>query len=210
MRNREGKGGMMKMNNVNGIDEIDWKGGIEDEKEGNGIGIGKEVNGESKVIERGLKMRRSSEEEIEIEKMIINVVGKDKEMRMEKEKVGKRIKLGLSIGREGRVGGRVEDEKIGIRCDRILEIGRGKIEIVLNISVEEKRGEEVDGKNLRVDEKIGGGNDELVEGVKSGNEGVEKNMIEEGEEDGMLRIVVEEVLKIEIGEDGMEKLRDEG
>jgi hypothetical protein len=112
-------------------DLLDQRGraaGIADTPAGHAIGFADAVHGQGAVIELRLDLRRRREFEAVIDQVLVHVVGHHPDMRMLHQHVGQRLQLGARIGGTGRVRRRVQDDPLGFRRDRLLEILRAQLE----------------------------------------------------------------------------------
>ena len=77
-----------------------------------------------RAFRRRLDLRRRRELEVAIDQMLVHVVGQHPHMRMAHQHVGELLEFALRIGRARRVRRRVEDDPLGARRDRALEVRR--------------------------------------------------------------------------------------
>ncbi len=131
-------------------------------------------------------------------------------MRMLHQHVGQSAQLGFGVGRARRVGRGVHQEPLGLRRDRLFKrLGR-QLEAVVDRRLGKDRGAAAQRHHLGIAHPVGARDHNLVAGVQRGDEGVEQNLLAAGADDGLLRLVVEIVLALELRRDRFAQRCDAG
>ena len=129
-------------------------------------------------------------------------------MRMLHQHVGELFQFRRRIGRAGRVRGRVEDDPLGLFRDRLVERVGLQLEAVLKPRFDRHRRAACEQHNVRIGHPIRRGNDHLVAGVRRCDHRIEDDRLAARRDEGLVRLVVEPVLALELGADRRLELRD--
>ncbi len=129
-------------------------------------------------------------------------------MRVAHQHIRQRFQLGFGIGRPRGVGRRVEHQPLGFWRDCSLQIGGSQLEAVLDRGRHEHRSAAADRHHFRIAHPIGGGDDDLVAGVQRCHEGVEQDLLAAGADNGLLPVVIELVLALELGGNRLAQFRN--
>ena len=201
LRDRAGARGLLALHHVHRLDELRRAGGVADAPAGHRIGLGHAVHGQRAALQTRLDLNRRRELEVAVDEMLVHVVGQHPDVRMAHQNVGQAFKFVARIGRAGRVRRRVEDDPLGSRRDRALEVLRLQLEPLVEMGRHDDGLAPVDRDHLRVAHPIGRGDDDLVALVHRDEEGVVKYLLAARGDDRVGRLVVETVLTAELGRD---------
>ena len=117
---------------------------------------------------------------------------------MAHEHVGHRLELGLGIGRAGRVRRRVEDDPLGFRRDRLLQVFRLHLVAGRHGGDDLDRGAAGEQHHVRIAHPIGRRDDHLVARIERGDQRVVQHLLAAGADDDLRRLIVERVLALEL------------
>ncbi|CAD0217346.1 hypothetical protein AGRHK599_LOCUS4985 [Rhizobium rhizogenes] len=131
-------------------------------------------------------------------------------MGMLHQHVGQRLQLRMRIGRTRRVGRRVEDEPLGLRRDRLFEIRRLKLEVMLLGGRNENRRAAAKRHHLGIRHPVRRRDDDFIARVQRRHEGVEQDLLAAGANDRLLPGIFQTVFALELGGDRLAQLGDTG
>ncbi len=122
--------------------------------------------------------------------------------------VGDRLELAPGIGRAGRVRRRAQDDPLGLRRDRLLEIfrtqleaGRGRAHHRNGLAAGERH-------HLGIADPVRRGDDHLVARIDGRHQRVVEHLLAASADDDLVRLVGQAVLARELVDDGFLELRN--
>ena len=131
LADRAGVGRALRLDLGHRADQLGRAAGIADPPAGHGIGLGDAVHGEAAIAQPRLERGGRDELHAVVEEVLVDVVGQHPDVRVGDQHVGQRAQLVGIVGGTGRIVGRVQDEPLGARRDRPLEVLRAHPEAVL-------------------------------------------------------------------------------
>ena len=205
-----GARGLLALQQVKRLDEGIGTRRIADAPAGHGVALRHAVEGEGAVHQTGLDLADRGELEVPIGQMFVDVVSEHPDMPVggAHQDIGDRLQLVAGIGGAGGVGGGVQQQPLGARGDGALQILRLDLETVLQGGGHDHRLAVGDDDHVGVADPVGRGNDDLIALVAGGEEGVEQDLLAAGAHDGLAGLVVQVVLALELGRDGLAQGHD--
>ncbi|MCY1296504.1 hypothetical protein D9M70_458930 [compost metagenome] len=210
LRDRGGARGLLTLDHVHGLDELKRTGSVADAPAGHGIGLGDAVHRQRAVIKAGLDFDRGRELEVAIGQVLVHVVGQHPDMRMLHQHVRQRLQFGMAVGSARRVGRRVEDEPLGLRRNRLVQVLRREFEVVFLGGRDEHRRAAAQRHHFRIGDPVGRRDDDFIARVQGRHERVEKNLLSAGADNRLGGGVIKVVLALELLGDRFAQFRNAG
>ena len=132
LRDGAGARGLLALDHVHRLDQLDRAGRIADAPAGHGIGFRHAVHGQRARVERRLDLGDRLEDEVAIGQVLVHVVGQHPDMAVLHQHGGQRLQLALGVGGARRVRRRVHHQPFGLRRDRLLQRGGRQLEAVVD------------------------------------------------------------------------------
>ena len=140
--------------------------------------------------------------------MLVHIVGHHVHVRMLHQHVGERLELGARIGSATRVGRRVEQNPLGLRRDRTLELLRRHLEAARHAGDDFHRLAAGEQHHFGIAHPIRRRDDHFIAGVQRRHERVVQHLLAAGANGDLARLVVEPVLALELLDDRVLELGD--
>ena len=202
--------GALGLDHVHGLDQPGGAASVADAPSRHGVGLRHAVDGQGPVVQRGFDPGDGREVELVVDDVFVHVVRHRPDVGMARQDLRQGRELGFRVGRARRIRGRVEQQPLGPRRDRRLQILGLHLETRFQARRHENRRPAPQQHHVRVGDPVGRRNDDLVAGVERRDQGVVQDLLAAAAHRDLVHGIVEAVLPLELPRDRLAQLGGAG
>ncbi len=135
--------------------------------------------------------------------VFVHVVGGDDDVRVLAQHLAQRLQVFQRVHRAGRIARAVDDDHPGLGRDRRFQLRRRQLESLRDVGLHDHRLALGDDHDIGIGHPVRCGDDHLIAGIDGGQHQVEEALLAAAGHQDLLRGVVQPVVALELGDDGL-------